>query len=259
MQAPDRSVRSQPRVYALAAIAVLLVIATAAVPPYAQPQGYHQFADRRGWLGIPNVGDVASNAFFLLFALIGLWTMQLPAIGAMNKAARHAYGLMFFGLLLTAFGSSYYHWSPSDARLVWDRLPMTVVFMPLLAATLAERLRWRSDAGLLVLTLWGVGTVVYWKLSGNLLPYLIAQGGSILLLLLSLILLPTPWSGRRWLLPALASYALAFACEQLDPVIFQATGALVSGHTLKHIAAAFTFFFIIRMLRQQHLKTEIQQ
>ena len=257
MQGPDDSVQWQPRVYALAAIAVLLVIAVVALPPYAQPQGYHQFADRRSWLGIPNTGDVASNVFFLLFALIGLWTTRLPAVRAMNKAARHAYALMFFGLLLTAFGSSYYHWSPSDTRLVWDRLPMTVVFMPLLAATFAERLRWRSDAGLLVLTLWGMGTVVYWKYSGNLLPYLITQGGSILLLLLSLILLPTPWSGRRWLLPALACYALAFACEQLDAIIFKASGSMVSGHTIKHVAAAFTFLFIIRMLQRQHLKTDM--
>ena len=257
MQKPDSSVRWPPRVYVLAAIAVLLVIAAIALPPYAQPQGYHQFADRRSWLGIPNAGDVASNAFFLLFAVIGLWTMRLPAVRAMNKAAWHAYALMFFGLLLTAFGSSYYHWSPSDARLVWDRLPMTVVFMPLLAATYAERLRWRSDVGLIVLTLWGVGTVAYWKYSGNLLPYLITQGGSILLLLLSLIVLPTPWSARRLLAPALACYALAFACEQLVPVVFRMTGELVSGHTIKHIAAAFTFYFIIRMLRQQRLKTDI--
>lgn len=259
MQGPDRSLPWPPRAYALAAIAVLLVLATIALPPYAQPQGYHQFADRRSWLGIPNTGDVVSNAFFLLFAVMGLWTTRLPVVRAMPEAAWHAYALMFFGLLLTAFGSSYYHWSPSDARLVWDRLPMTVVFMPLLAATCAERLRWRSDVGLIALTLWGVGTVVYWNYSGNLLPYLITQGGSILLLLLSLIVLPTPWSERRLLLPALACYALAFACEQLDPVVFRATGGLVSGHTIKHIAAAFTFFFIIRMLQKQHLKTDIQQ
>jgi hypothetical protein len=258
MQRSDGSVRSQPRVYALAGITVLLAIAAIALPPYAQPQGYHQFADRRSWLGMPNAGDVASNAFFLLFGVIGLWTTRLPAVRAMNQAARHAYALMFFGLLLTAFGSGYYHWAPSDVRLVWDRLPMTMVFMPLLAATYAERLRWRSDIGLIVLTLWGIGTVAYWKYSGNLLPYLITQGGSILLLLLSLILLPTPWSGRRLLLPALACYALAFACERLDPVIFRATGALVSGHTIKHIAAAFTFYFIIRMLQRQHLTTDIR-
>lgn len=259
MLGPAGAVRRQPRVYALAAIALLVAMAAIVLPPYAQPQGYHQFADRRSWLGIPNTGDVASNAFFLLFAVIGLFTVRLPAVKAMNKAVRHAYALMFFGLLLTAFGSSYYHWSPSDGRLVWDRLPMTLVFMPLLTATFAERLRWRSDAGLIVLTLWGVGTVAYWKFSGNLLPYLLTQGGSILLLLLSLILLPTPWSERRWLAPALGCYALAFACEQLDPVVFRATGELASGHTIKHVAAAFTFFFIIRMLRQQHLKTEIQQ
>jgi hypothetical protein len=47
----------------------------------------------------------------------------------LDSRERWPYFIAFVGLLLTAFGSSYYHLVPSNARLVWDRLPMTIVFM----------------------------------------------------------------------------------------------------------------------------------
>jgi hypothetical protein len=244
------------RVYALAMLAAVLLVLAFVLPPLAQPQGYHDFADHRGWLGIPNYGNVASNVMFLVVGLAGLSAMRSSAVSTMASASRHAYALMFLGLVFTAFGSAYYHWAPSDARLVWDRLPMTVVFMPLLAATYAERLRWRSDLPLLVLTLLGIGSVLYWKLSNNLMPYLIAQGGSILLMVLALMILPTPWTERRMLWPALACYAIAFVCEKLDLDIYQATKGVISGHTIKHLVAAAAFYFILHMLRRQQLKTD---
>ena len=257
MSTPAQVQRVRGRVYALAVLGVLLLILALVLPPFAQPQGYHDFADKRAWLGIPNYGDVASNVMFLVVGLVGLAAMHTPSVRAMESAPRHAYALMFLGLVFTAFGSGYYHWAPSDARLVWDRLPMTVVFMPLLAATYAERLRWRSDLPLLVLTLLGVGSVVYWKLSDNLMPYLIAQGGAILLILLALALLPTSWTGRRMLLPALACYAVAFVCEKLDMAIFRLTTGIISGHTIKHLAAAAAFYFILRMLQRQQCKADL--
>ena len=257
MSTPAQVQRVRGRVYALAVLGVLLLLLALVLPPFAQPQGYHDFADKRAWLGIPNYGDVASNVMFLVVGLVGLAAMRTPSVRAMESAPRHAYALMFLGLVFTAFGSGYYHWAPSDARLVWNRLPMTVVFMPLLAATYAERLRWRSDLPLLVLTLLGVGSVVYWKLSDNLMPYLIAQGGAILLILLALALLPTSWTGRRMLLPALACYAVAFVCEKLDMAIFRLTTGIISGHTIKHLAAAAAFYFILRMLQRQQRKADL--
>jgi hypothetical protein len=248
--------RVQGRAYALVALGVVLLMLAFVLPPFAQPQSYHEFADTRGWLGIPNYGNVASNVMFLVVGLVGLLAMRTPAVQTMESGPRHAYGLMFFGLVCTAFGSAYYHWAPSDTRLVWDRLPMTVVFMPLLAATFAERLRWRSDLPLLVLTLLGVGSVVYWKYSGNLMPYLIAQGGAVLLILLAIALLPTPWTERRMLWPALGCYAVAFVSEKLDLEIFRWTGGIISGHTIKHLVAAAAFYFILRMLQRQQLKTD---
>jgi hypothetical protein len=253
---PARSQHVRGRVYALALLAAVLLVLAFTLPPFAQPQNYHAFADQRGWLGIPNYGNVASNVMFLVVGLAGLSALRTQAARTMDAAPRHAYALMFVGLIFTAFGSAYYHWAPSDSRLVWDRLPMTVVFMPLLAATYAERLRWRSDLPLLVLTLLGIGSVVYWKLSDNLMPYLTAQGGSILLILLALAILPTPWTERRMLWPALGCYAIAFASEKLDVAIFQATKGVISGHTIKHLVAAAAFYFILQMLRRQQLKTD---
>jgi hypothetical protein len=251
-----RSLPMRGRVYALAVLAAMLVVLAFALPPFAQPQSYHDFADHRAWLGIPNYGNVASNVMFLVVGLAGWLAMRTPAIQAMQAASRHAYALMFAGLVFTAFGSAYYHWAPSDARLVWDRLPMTVVFMPLLAATYAERLRWRSDVPLVVATLCGIGSVMYWQFTHNLTPYLVAQGGSILLILLALAILPTPWTGRRLLWPALGCYAIAFTCEKFDVAIFQATHGILSGHTIKHLVAAAAFYFILQMLRQQQPKTD---
>ncbi|WP_158886071.1 alkaline phytoceramidase [Rhodanobacter sp. L36] len=248
---PRTFLNTQQRGYVLALIGAVVLILALVLPSFAQPQGYHDFADKRGWLGVPNFGDVASNLAFLWVGLAGLFVLRLPSVRAMAAATRQAYGLMFFGLVFTAFGSGYYHWAPSDARLVWDRLPMTVVFMPLLAATLAERLRWRSTWPLWGLTLLGLGSVLYWKWSGNLLPYLMAQGGSILLILLAVMWLRSPWTERRLLYAALASYAVAFVSEKLDRPIFELSANMASGHTIKHLAAAFAFYFMQRMLRQQ--------
>ncbi|GAA0709024.1 hypothetical protein ISN75_16225 [Dyella marensis] len=242
---------ARKRGYLLALAGVVLAVLAFALPPVAQPQAYHGFADARGWLGVPNFGDVMSNLAFLLVGVLGLSAMREPRVQAMGRIPLHAYALTFAGLALTAFGSAYYHWAPSDARLVWDRLPMTLVFMPLLAATLAERLRWRSDLPLLGLSLLGVGCVVYWNVTGNLLPYFVAEGGSILLLLLAVALLPTPWSGRAQLFAVLGIYLVAFACEQGDKQVFQATGGTVSGHTIKHLVAALAFYVLLRMLRRQ--------
>jgi hypothetical protein len=88
----------------------------------------------RNLLGIFNFGDVVSN---LPLAAIGLWGLVFLLRSRFNMKdgpfldGREAwpYVFAFGGFLLTAFGSSFYHLTPDNARLVWDRLPMTVTFM----------------------------------------------------------------------------------------------------------------------------------
>src|SRR6185437_11434336 len=54
----------------LCCLTVLVVAAIILAPRVPQPLSYYNFADQRAWLGIPNFGDVNSNA---PFAFIGIW------------------------------------------------------------------------------------------------------------------------------------------------------------------------------------------
>jgi hypothetical protein len=238
-------------------LAAVVAIPALLFPRTPQPLSYHQFADRRSWLGIPNFGDVASNILFLAAGLWGFvflcWESSRQRF--IEARERWPYFLVFFGLLLTAFGSAYYHLAPDNVRLVWDRLPMTVVFMPLVAAMLAERVNVTLGLRLLpVLIAVGVASVLQWHFSeqqgaGDLRFYAAVQLYALLALLAALLLPPRYTRGSDLLVVA-GLYVLAKICETADRPIFS-WGHLVSGHTLKHLAAGAAGFSILRMLQKR--------
>jgi hypothetical protein len=125
-------------------IAGVVVIGVLLGPRIAQPQSYHLFADQRTVFGISHFFDVVSNLGFLVVGVWGVVFVMKANSGAngtfLHPGERWPYFFFFLGVLLTAFGSAYYHWAPDNARLVWDRLPMAMGFMGLLAAVLAERM-----------------------------------------------------------------------------------------------------------------------
>ena len=225
----------------------------------AQPASYHDFADQRPVLGLPNFWNVASN---LLFALIGIWGMLFlfPGTGEAHRAfidprERWPYLVLFIGLFLTAFGSAWYHLSPSNATLVWDRLPMAVMFAGFIAAVIAEKIDATFGVKLLpFLVLLSVGTVIQWYSSeqhghGDLRWYAALQIYCVLVLLIA-PLLKARYT-RNWdFLMVFALYALAKIFETLDRRIYS-VGHVVSGHTLKHLAAATAGYWILRMLQRR--------
>jgi hypothetical protein len=103
---------------------------------------------------------------------------------------------------------------------------------------------------LVLLGLWSVG-YWYWtetRGQGDLRPYYVVQFGSLLGVLAVLVLFP-PQYARSWcLVPALLLYAAAKLAEAFDSKIYKLTRA-VSGHTLKHLAAAAAGVFVILMLQ----------
>src|SRR5579872_2334969 len=102
----------------LLAVAVVIAIVAVLLPPIPQPLAYHNFADQRGWLGIPNFGDVVSNVPFAVVGLCGLVFLAGPRPQTFSDPReRWLYLVMFAGLILTAFGSAYYHLAPGNARL----------------------------------------------------------------------------------------------------------------------------------------------
>ena len=161
---------------------------------------------------------------------------------------RAAYVVFFLGLCGTCFGSGYYHWAPGDATLAWDRLPMSLAFMSLLSATMAERISGKAGSRLLwPLVAAGAASVWWWRWTGNLWPYLAAQYYSVFLIGWLLLLFPPAYTRGGDLLAATGLYALAKAAEALDARIYALTGWM-SGHTLKHLIATLAAFWVWRML-----------
>jgi hypothetical protein len=202
-------------------------------PRIPQNESYHLFADQRTLLGIPYFWNVISNLPFAVVGLLGIREFRdIPS------------RILFAGVFLTAFGSGYYHLHPSDSTLLWDRLPMTLVFMALLALVIS---RWIDPVWgrrlLWPLLVFGIATVVWWHLTGDLRPYAVAQFGPVL------ILLPAIWLDHqvRGLWPTAAWYAAAKVAEAFDLGLY--VPPLLSGHALKHLAAALATYGILRWRR----------
>jgi hypothetical protein len=238
---------------------LLMMVGLAAVfilPPLRQPQGYHQFADRRAVFSIPNFLNVASNGPLLTVGLMGLRFLaqkhrRNEPGGFIASSERWAYVVFFFGVTLTGFGSACYHWRPSDSTLVWDRLPMTLTFMSMLAATITERIHAKLGVRLLApLVVAGVACVFYWQWTGNLWPYAGVQFYSLFLMGLMIWLFPPRYRRTADLLWVIGIYALAKAAEACDQAILN-TAMLLSGHTLKHLIAAVAVFWLLRMLSKR--------
>lgn len=235
---------------------VLIVIAVAAgcafglmlMPAIPQQQAYHHFADRRALLGVPNFADTASNLPFLVVGVLGMAAIVRGRVRFIDRRERWSYLIFFVGVALACFGSAYYHLAPDNDRLVWDRLPMTIAFMSLLAAIIAERVDLEAGLGLLApLLLLGAASVWYWQLKDDLRLYGLVQFFPVLGIPLMMWLFPPRYTRSFDLVPALGFYALAKIFEAADKQVY-ALGGIVSGHTLKHLAAAAATASVLRML-----------
>lgn len=244
----------------LLVVTIAILVVDLMLPRIPQPQSYHAFADQRSFLGIPHFADVVSNAPFAIFGLWGLifllrYSPDELREHFLDRRERWLYVIISIGLFLTAFGSGYYHLDPGNDRLVWDRIPMTIVFMSLVAALIAERINLRAGLWLLpVLLLIGVASVVQWHLSevrgaGDLRFYGTVQAYALIFVLLAL-LFPSPYTHGSDLLWIAGFYILAKVLEILDKPIFS-LGQIVSGHTLKHLAASLAGYSILRMVKRR--------
>jgi hypothetical protein len=227
------------------------------LPRIAQNPAYHKFIDSRSMLGIPNFFDVISN---LLFFAAGLWGLILTIPRRQTQAFQEAYerwpyAVFFLGITLTCFGSAYYHWSPTNQTLVWDRLPMAIGFMGIFAGTLGDRIGPRIGRLCLApLLAFGIISVLYWHFSemkgvGDLRPYVVVQFYTIAAVFLLIFLFPARYTHAGWLIAGGGAYGLAKIFEAWDRRIFGIFP--ISGHTLKHLFASVTAFCIIIMLRQR--------
>jgi len=242
---------------ALTAAFILTAFLAPAVP---QPLAYHDFADQRPFAGIGNFFDVSSNGAFLITGIIGLLMVWRRRDHFEWRAESIPYFIFFLGVALTAFGSAYYHLAPDNERLFWDRLPMTIAFMSLIAAQLNERVSPRFGlASLAPLLTLGVASVVYWIATersgaGNVVPYVALQAYAVGALFFLAVGYRSRYTRGSDLYGIFAAYLLAKVLEFFDREVL-ALGQWISGHSLKHVAAAIAGLLVCRMLWLRRLET----
>ena len=214
--------------------------------PIPQDLQYHDFADQRPIFWIPHALNVISNAFFLLAGCLGLWSLRQRRLDAPEH--RGLYAVFFVGIGLIGLGSAYYHWSPDNVTLVWDRLPMTLGFMAFTALVFYERVsRTMGKTMFPWLILLGLFSVIYWAVTDDLRPYAAVQ--FIPMLALPFVIWFTNGPGTNWLWLTLACYAIAKLLDVNDQAVMDLSAGLISGHTLKHMVAALGALMVASKVR----------
>jgi hypothetical protein len=232
----------------LCAIAIMCFVS-----PIPQDQAYYDFADIRTMLGIPNALDVLSNLPFVFVGVAGLVLIGKRFFTKTATPVDPMYFVFFIGVLLTGFGSGYFHIEPNNATLVWDRLPMTIAFMGLFSAIIAERISLNVGRALCIpLLAFGIFSIWYWQWTeihgvGDLRPYALVQFLPMVLIPLILWLFSPRYTRGYDFIITIGWYGLSKLSEALDKVIFS-VGSVVSGHSLKHIFAAIGTYWILRMV-----------
>ncbi|MBC7957635.1 MAG: alkaline phytoceramidase [Cytophagales bacterium] len=236
----------------LALMACVAALALAVHGPIVQWLGYHQFADARAWGGLPNAVNVLSN---LPFALIGAWGWW--RLG--RRPGMHAWRCFAAAVMLTALGSSLYHWHTDNTSLVADRIPIAWACASLLCAFLGERFdeRWSIARTLLGALAASSVAVACWAAFGDLRAYVFVQFLPMLLIPTALMLKVKPRTphavpASAWW-SALGLYGAAKLMELADHAMLEALGS-VSGHSLKHLLAAAAAAVLLRAAVRAQLR-----
>ncbi|MDH5259472.1 MAG: ceramidase [Gammaproteobacteria bacterium] len=242
----------------IALVSVFGVVGVSFLDPISQDPGYHLFEDSRVVLGIPNFWNVISNVPFLAVGLTGMLAVHRSRKVLCIAEIKAAYSLFFLSVSLISLGSVYYHLVPYNGTLVWDRLPMTVAFMALLSIVIAEFI----SVNLGRLALWpliffGVFSVLYWYVTerngeGDLRLYALVQFLPMLVIPIIILFFKSTFTNISGYWYLLFAYSVAKVCEYFDEAIYGELHFL-SGHSLKHLAAALAVYLLYRSYENRQL------
>ena len=230
---------------------IFALIAVLSIGPVVQDDAYHNFADQRNILSIPNFWDVISNLPFLLGGIYAFATIKRMPENAW------LYYCLFFGFFVISFGSAYYHWAPDSNTLFWDRLPMTIVFMSLFSIVISEFISVKRGHQLFLPLLFsGVISVLLWRYgsSGDLRLYGIIQFYPMIALPIIVFFFPAKYTKTNAYWYLLFAYMVAKVLEHFDNEVYELTG-LLSGHSLKHLVSAVGLIILIEAYRTRTIKS----
>src|SRR5262245_16023510 len=192
------------------------------VPPIPQDPAYHRFADTRTIFGIPNFWNVVSNLPILVAGALAVGAALSRSTKFLEPWVRWPWLVLTGSIFLTGLGSPYYHWDPTDATLFWDRFPMAIGFGAVVAIILIERMDVRLGKALWApLVLVTAGSLVFWRLGGDLRFYGLFQGWAIALVPLMLLLFPARYTGTHHWFLILGLYGIAKVFEVGDAATYR--------------------------------------
>ncbi|MDQ3190989.1 MAG: alkaline phytoceramidase [Bacteroidota bacterium] len=234
---------------AIIAAFILLLIG-----PIAQNQEYHDFTDKRMFFGIPNFMDVITNIPFLFIGIAGL--IVVFNSGSKKHTLKKICFTLFIGFVLLCFGSGYYHYTPSDFPLVFDRIPIAIIFMSFFSIFIYDYIgNYTGLRSFYFLNFIGIASVIYWYFSGitgngDLRLYALVQFYPVIAIPLILIFYKHPFNYTREVILIFIAFGIAKITEGLDEQIYSITG-FISGHSIKHIFMTIAGVFLVFMIKKR--------
>jgi hypothetical protein len=237
----------------LAALFVFIIVALF-YGPISQPQEYHDFADDREILGVPNALDVMSNLAIIYPGVVGLaFIHESRNRSQVSEDEISIQITLFSGMILTFAGSVWFHLDPTDSTMLWDRLGMSVVIGSCISLLIHDMWDRNLAAKIhLPIIIASIVSVLWWPVFDDLRVYFIVKHHPFILFPIFLLCgrrIYDKVSGYYW---GLSMFLLATIFEFADQQIFEITG-IISGHTLKHIAAGIGLWFLMVMIRDREL------
>jgi len=244
------------RHFLLLAIKLSAIIVMILLPAMPQDLHYHDFSDQRTLFGVPNFFNVVSNIPYLFIGLLGYLLILKQSQLAIVFSLKRSYGLFFVGVSLVCFGSGYYHLNPSNATLLWDRLPMTLAFMSFFTVIISEYIHEKTAQQLFIpLLITGLFSVIYWYWSetvgqGDLRLYILVQFLPMIMMPLILWLFSSRFTYGHYYWLIIGCYLLAKVFELADQFVFDALG-FMSGHSIKHLVSAIAPYLFYLALKNR--------
>ena len=246
--------------FIISLVVMFAAIALMTQDPIAQDPAYHLLADTRNIWNLKNFWNVISNLPYLIIGILGFYKVTQSSGLVILAEFKLAYLLFFAAVAAVSLGSGYYHLAPDNSTLVWDRLPITVVFMSFFTILVSEFISVRVGKALLFpLVVAGIASVVYWHLSeswgeGDLRYYALVQFTPVIMVPVILLCFRSRYTrvyGYWWLL---GTYSVAKLLEYVDVEVYQLLG-FISGHSIKHIVSALgVYIFLTSFEKRSRIK-----
>lgn len=244
--------------YIIPSLALLSVTALFLHGRVSQNLSYHNFADQRTIFRIANFLNVVTNLPFALIGVVGLRkSRKLP-----EKKVKNIFSAVFIGFLLLTLGSGYYHFSPNNHSLVYDRLPITMVLMSFFSFIVYDCVdSQKGYTALFVLNSIGILSVVYWIMTeqagkGDVRWYGLVQFFPLIGIPLIIWLYKPTFHCTKEIVWMFLFFGLAKLTESFDKEIYIALHQLISGHSLKHLLMATAGYkitlLVMKIRRQNH-------